>query len=62
MYLNFSTNFRSLQTLKSQYRACQNESSARRHPDALVALFVSLLLKSGGVCAAAAASLRPLTK
>jgi hypothetical protein len=33
-----------------------------RHPDALVALFVSVLLKSGCVCAAAAASLRPLTK
>ncbi len=29
-----------------------------RHPDALVALFVSLLLKRGGVRAAAAASLR----
>src|SRR5258708_28977426 len=33
-----------------------------RHPDALVALFVSLLLKCGGVRAAAAASLRTLTK
>src|SRR3984893_2744959 len=33
-----------------------------RHPDALVALFVALLLKRGGVGAAAAASLRPLTK
>ena len=33
-----------------------------RHPDALIALFVSVLLKRGGVCAAAAASLRPLTK
>src|SRR3984893_17845982 len=33
-----------------------------RHPDALVALFVSVLLKCGGVHAAAAASLRPLTK
>src|ERR1019366_2510398 len=33
-----------------------------RHRDALVALFVSVLLKSGGVRAAAAASLRPLTK
>src|SRR5260370_21862897 len=33
-----------------------------RHPDALVALFVSVLLKGGGVRAAAAASLRPLTK
>src|SRR6202040_303599 len=33
-----------------------------RHPDALVALFVSLLLKRGGVRAAAAASLRSLTK
>jgi len=33
-----------------------------RHPDALVAFFVSLLLKRGGVRAAAAASLRPLTK
>src|SRR6267378_2606273 len=33
-----------------------------RHPDALVARFVSRLLKGGGVCAAAAASLRPLTK
>src|SRR6266852_335073 len=33
-----------------------------RHPDALVALFVSVLLKRGGVRAAAAASLRPLTK
>ena len=32
-----------------------------RHPDALVALFVSVLLKRGGVRAAAAASLRPLT-
>src|SRR6516162_2188815 len=33
-----------------------------RHPDALIALFVSLLLKGGGVRATAAASLRPLTK
>src|SRR5438309_6344220 len=33
-----------------------------RHPDSLVALFVSVLLKRGGVRAAAAASLRPLTK
>src|ERR1039458_3887404 len=33
-----------------------------RHPDAFVALFVSVLLKRGGVRAAAAASLRPLTK
>src|SRR5580700_1706386 len=33
-----------------------------RHPDALVARFVSVLLKRGGICAAAAASLRPLTK
>src|SRR5208337_1732444 len=33
-----------------------------RHPDALVALFVSVLLKGGGIRAAAAASLRPLTK
>src|SRR5271167_4979144 len=33
-----------------------------RHPDALVALFISLLLKRGGVRAAASASLRPLTK
>ena len=33
-----------------------------RHPDALVALFVSLLLKRGGVCDAPAAALRPLTK
>src|ERR1035438_7731177 len=33
-----------------------------RHPDALVALFVSVLLKRCGVRAAAAASLRPLTK
>jgi hypothetical protein len=35
---------------------------ADRHPDALVALFVSVLLKRGGVRAAASASLRPLTK
>jgi hypothetical protein len=35
---------------------------ADRHPDALVALFVSVLLKRGGVRAAAAASPRPLTK
>ena len=33
-----------------------------RHPDALVALFVSVLLKRGGVRSAAATSLRPLTK
>jgi hypothetical protein len=33
-----------------------------RHPDAFIALFVSVLLKRGGVRAAAAASLRPLTK
>jgi hypothetical protein len=33
-----------------------------RHPDAFVALFVSLPLKCGGVGAAAAASLRALTK
>ena len=33
-----------------------------RHPDSLVALFVSVPLKGGGVCAAAPASLRPLTK
>src|SRR6478752_5931682 len=33
-----------------------------RHPDALVALFVSVLLKRGGVGAATAASLRPLTQ
>src|ERR1700691_3712059 len=33
-----------------------------RHPDALVALFVSLLLKGVGLGAAAAASLRALTK
>jgi hypothetical protein len=33
-----------------------------RRPDAFVALFVSVVLKSGGVCAAAAAPLRPLTK
>jgi len=33
-----------------------------RHPDALVAFFVSVLLKRGGVRAAAAASLRSLTK
>jgi hypothetical protein len=33
-----------------------------RHPDALVALFVSVLLKRGDVRAASAASLRPLTK
>jgi len=33
-----------------------------RHPDALVALFVSVLLKRGGVRATAAASLRPLTQ
>src|ERR1700732_4739216 len=33
-----------------------------RHPDALVALFVSVLLKRSGVRAAAATSLRPLTK
>src|SRR4051812_42117012 len=33
-----------------------------RHPDALVALFISVLLKRGGVRAAAAPSLRPLTK
>src|SRR5580692_7836554 len=33
-----------------------------RHPDALVALFVSVLLKRGGVRAAAATSLRSLTK
>ena len=33
-----------------------------RHPDALVALFVSVLLKGGGVRAAASASLCPLTK
>src|ERR1035441_5674768 len=33
-----------------------------RHPDALVAPFVSVLLKGGGVRAAAAASLRLLTK
>ena len=32
------------------------------HPDALVALFVSILLKGGGVRAAAAAALRSLTK
>src|SRR5437879_135689 len=33
-----------------------------RHPDSLVALFVSVLLKRGGVRAAAAASLRSLTQ
>src|SRR5262249_15973857 len=33
-----------------------------RHPDTLVARFVSLLLKRGGVRAAAAASLRSLAK
>jgi hypothetical protein len=33
-----------------------------RHPDPLVARFVPILLKSGSVCAAAAATLRPLTK
>ena len=33
-----------------------------RHPDTLVALFVTVLLKRGGVRAAAPASLRPLTK
>src|SRR5205807_10474526 len=33
-----------------------------RHPYALVARFVSLLLKRGGVCAAAAASLRAVAK
>jgi hypothetical protein len=33
-----------------------------RHPDALVTLFVAVLLKRGGVRAAAAASLRALTK
>src|SRR6516165_2719112 len=33
-----------------------------RHPDSLVALFVAVPLKRGGVCAEAAASLRPLTE
>ena len=33
-----------------------------RHPDALISLFISVLLKRGGVRAAAATSLRPLTK
>lgn len=33
-----------------------------RHPHALVALFISVLLKRSGVRAAAAASLRPLAK
>src|ERR1700680_1821708 len=33
-----------------------------RHPDALVALFVSVPLKRGGVRAASAASLRPLAQ
>jgi hypothetical protein len=33
-----------------------------RHPDTLVTLFVSVLLKRGGVRAPAATSLRPLTK
>src|ERR1700677_4474005 len=33
-----------------------------RHPDALVALFVSVLLERGGVRAPTAASLRPLTE
>src|SRR3954470_23486503 len=33
-----------------------------RHPDALICLFISVLLKRGGVRAAAAASLCPLTK
>src|SRR5215469_15818649 len=33
-----------------------------RHPDSLVAFFVSALLKRGGIRTTAAASLRPLTK